>query len=701
MTDRAQTNTGAKPLLSDSVQFLPGVGPRRAELLAGIGIRTVADLIEYFPLRHEKQESRQIENLEEGMVATVVGRIAAVHTRFSRRGPTVSATLQDNTGRCMLSWFNAGWMAERIRKGMAVRATGRVGVYRELAQLTNPKLEELGEDAGPVDESTPARYVAVYPATAELPSRFLARLIGENLPRLLPLVREWHSPDYLQERKLVGRRQAIAAMHWPTCDADLEEARRRIAYDELLLMQIAVMLARRNLRRGVESHVLTCTEEIDRRIRRRFPFAMTAAQDRAIQSIVTDLARPRPMNRLLQGDVGCGKTVVALYAALVAVANQRQVAIMAPTELLAHQHFRSISAYLTGSRVRIALLTGRQKAGERRRMLEMIEAGELDIVVGTHALIQEGVRFAKLGLVVIDEQHRFGVRQRAMIRGKGAAPHYLVMTATPIPRTLAMTVFGDLDVTTIDALPPGRAPIVTRLVRPAEQGSAWDFVRARLALGEQAYVVYPLVDESDKLELRAATTELARLREQVLSRWKAGLLHGRMESTEREQVMGDFVAGRVQVLVATTVIEVGIDVPRATCMVIEHAERYGLSQLHQLRGRVGRGGSRGYCFLMTGSASAEDNERLSVLVGTTDGFRIAEEDLRLRGPGEMLGTRQHGLPELRVADLARDGELLRMAQRDAEKLVREDAKLRRPEHAPLREVLAARYESTIGFLAAG
>lgn len=601
----------------------------------------------------------------------------------------------------MLSWFNAGWMAERIRKGMAVRATGRVGVYRELAQLTNPKLEELGEDAGPVDESTPARYVAVYPATAELPSRFLARLIGENLPRLLPLVREWHSPDYLQERKLVGRRQAIAAMHWPTCDADLEEARRRIAYDELLLMQIAVMLARRNLRRGVESHVLTCTEEIDRRIRRRFPFAMTAAQDRAIQSIVTDLARPRPMNRLLQGDVGCGKTVVALYAALVAVANQRQVAIMAPTELLAHQHFRSISAYLTGSRVRIALLTGRQKAGERRRMLEMIEAGELDIVVGTHALIQEGVRFAKLGLVVIDEQHRFGVRQRAMIRGKGAAPHYLVMTATPIPRTLAMTVFGDLDVTTIDALPPGRAPIVTRLVRPAEQGSAWDFVRARLALGEQAYVVYPLVDESDKLELRAATTELARLREQVLSRWKAGLLHGRMESTEREQVMGDFVAGRVQVLVATTVIEVGIDVPRATCMVIEHAERYGLSQLHQLRGRVGRGGSRGYCFLMTGSASAEDNERLSVLVGTTDGFRIAEEDLRLRGPGEMLGTRQHGLPELRVADLARDGELLRMAQRDAEKLVREDAKLRRPEHAPLREVLAARYESTIGFLAAG
>lgn len=701
MTDRAQTNTGAKPLLSDSVQFLPGVGPRRAELLAGIGIRTVADLIEYFPLRHEKQEARQIENLEEGMVATVVGRIAAVHTRFSRRGPTVSATLQDNTGRCILSWFNAGWMAERIRKGMAVRATGRVGVYRELAQLTNPKLEELGEDAGPVDESTPARYVAVYPATAELPSRFLARLIGENLPRLLPLVREWHSPDDLQERRLVGRRQAIAAMHWPTCDADLEEARRRIAYDELLLMQIAVMLARRNLRRGVESHVLTCTEEIDRRIRRRFPFAMTAAQDRAIQSIVTDLARPRPMNRLLQGDVGCGKTVVALYAALVAVANQRQVAIMAPTELLAHQHFRSVSAYLAGSRVRIALLTGRQKAVERRRMLEMIEAGELDIVVGTHALIQEGVRFAKLGLVVIDEQHRFGVRQRAMIRGKGASPHYLVMTATPIPRTLAMTVFGDLDVTTIDALPPGRVPIVTRLVRPAELGSAWDFVRARLALGEQAYVVYPLVDESDKLELRAATTELARLREQVLSRWKVGLLHGRMESTEREQVMGDFVAGRVQVLVATTVIEVGIDVPRATCMVIEHAERYGLSQLHQLRGRVGRGGSRGYCFLMTGSASAEDNERLSVLVGTTDGFRIAEEDLRLRGPGEMLGTRQHGLPELRVADLARDGELLRMAQRDAEKLVREDAKLRRPEHAPLREVLAARYESTIGFLAAG
>lgn len=664
-------------------------------------MRTVGDLLEYFPLRHEKQQSRQIENLEEGMFATVVGRIAAVNTRYSRRGPTVAATLLDNTGRCSLSWFNAGWMADRLRKGMVVRATGRVGVYRNLAQITNPKIEELGDDAGPVDESAPARFTPVYPATAELPSRVIARLIGEHLSRLLPLVKEWHSPEYLRTRKLSARRQAISGMHRPTNDAELATARRRLAYDELFLMQTAVMLARRFLRSGAESHVLHCSEEIDRRIRRRFDFTLTAAQDRAIKPIVTDMARPRPMNRLLQGDVGCGKTVVALYAALVAVANKRQVAIMAPTELLAHQHHRSISKYLDGSRVRHALLTGRQSARERRELLSKIEQGGVDLVIGTHALIQESVRFAQLGLVVVDEQHRFGVRQRAMIRSKGPSPHYLIMTATPIPRTLAMTVFGDLDVTTIDALPPGRVPIVTRLVKPAEHGSAWDFVRTRLALGEQAFVVYPLVDESDKLELRAATTEFARLRDQVLSRWQVGLVHGRMASTEREKVMKEFITGRCQVLVATTVIEVGIDVPRATCMVIEHAERYGLSQLHQLRGRVGRGGARGYCLLMAATQSADDNERLGVLVRSTDGFRIAEEDLRLRGPGELLGTRQHGLPELRVADLIRDGELLRMAQRDAEQLVREDPMFKRSEHAALRAVLAERYDETIGFLSAG
>jgi ATP-dependent DNA helicase RecG len=623
--------------------------------LAKIGIRTLNDLLEYFPARHERQEFRTIEHLEQGMTATVVGRITAVAKRFGRRGATVRASLLDNTGRCSLSWFNAPWVADKITRGSIVQVTGRVGVYGNLAELTNPQLTVLNDSAPPVDESKPARLEPVYPATAELPVRAIRKLILENLDRLLPFVNEPLSEAYLKERGLAGRRWSIAAMHQPTDEKAIDQARRRLAYDELLLMQLAVMMARHRRQEGPAAPALATSPLIDQRIRRRFPFRLTKGQERAISEIIADLNEERPMNRLVQGDVGCGKTVVALYAGLVAVAHRHQFAIMAPTELLAQQHYRSVSSYLDGSRVRHGLLIGGMPAAKRRQMIREIEQGELDLVVGTHALIQDDVRFARLGLVVIDEQHRFGVRQRATIRSKGPAPHYLVMTATPIPRTLAMTVFGDLDVTTIDDLPPGRSPVATRVVPPAEQTKAWEFVRSRLAAGEQAYIVYPLIDESDKVEARAATTEYQRLAQQVFSGYRVGLLHGRLQSDERESVMADFSAGRTARLVATTV-EVGVDVPTATCMVIEHAERYGFSQLHQPRAR--RRTSRGYCLLMTSSAASADGERLGVLARTTDGFKIAEEDLRLRGPGEMLGTRQHGLPELRVADLVRDGDLL-------------------------------------------
>ncbi|OWY70467.1 hypothetical protein B7486_16955 [cyanobacterium TDX16] len=690
----------ALPQLSDSVQFLPGVGPRRAGLLADLGIRTILDLIEYFPARHERQESRFIENLELGMTATVIGKIAAVTSRRSRQGPTVSATLLDNTGRCNLTWFRAGWMADRIQRGSVVRATGRVTEYHQLAQLINPKLEVLGEDAAPIDESSPATLQPVYPASMALPSKTIAKLILDNLPRLLPLIQEYHDPQFLKQRTLAGRRWAVETMHRPARDSDLPAARRRIAFDELLAMQLALTIARRSLRSDAKSHVLPCSAEVDRRIRRRFGFTLTPAQDRAIRDIVTDMNRPRPMHRLLQGDVGCGKTVVALYAALVAIANGKQAAIMAPTDLLARQHFESTRRYLVDSRVRFALLTGRLTAAERKAIYAKIDAGELDLLIGTHALIQDSVRLTNLGLAVVDEQHRFGVRQRASIRGKGLDPHYLIMTATPIPRTLAMTVFGDLDITTIDEMPPGRVPIVTRVCPPSEAGSAWDFVRSRIALGEQAYVVYPLVDETDGSQLRDATTEYERLSKSEFAGMRVGLVHGRLENRKREAVMDDFVAGRVQVLVSTTVIEVGIDVPQATCMIVEHAERYGLSQLHQLRGRVGRGGARGYCFLMTQSETAQ-NERLAVLARTTDGFKIAEEDLRLRGPGELLGTRQHGLPDLRVADLLRDQDLLRLAQRDAAQMIRSDPALASARHAALKAMIRQKFADVVGSLSAG
>lgn len=699
-------HTSAKPTagatsLNDRVQYLPGVGPKRAETFARIGIHTVGDLLEYFPFRHERQEFRTIEHLEEGITATVVGRIAAVARKVGRRGVTIRAMLIDNTGRCGLSWFNAPWMADKIEKGSIVQVTGRVGTYGHLAELANPRLAVLDQDAPPVDESKPAKLEPVYPATAELPVRVIRKLILENLDRWLPLVQEPFAEEFRRERGLPARAWSIATMHRPEDEAAVEKARRRLAYEELLLMQLAVTMARHQRRSGPVAPVLQSSRPIDERIRRRFPFRLTKGQERAISEIVGDLKNDRPMNRLVQGDVGCGKTVVALHAGLVAVANHHQFAIMAPTELLAQQHYRSVCRYLEGSRVRHGLFVGGLPAARRREMLKAIEEGEMDLVVGTHALIQSDVRFAKLGLVVVDEQHRFGVRQRAEIRSKGPAPHYLVMTATPIPRTLAMTVFGDLDVTTIDDLPPGRSPVATRIVAPAEQARAWAFVRSRLAAGEQAYIVYPLIDESDKVEARAATTECRRLAQQVFSGYPVGLLHGRLEGEERERVMADFIAGRTKALVATTVVEVGVDVANATCMVIEHAERYGLLQLHQLRGRVGRGRAKGYCLLMTSSAGSADGERLGVLAQTTDGFRIAEEDLRLRGPGELLGTRQHGLPELRVADLIGDGALLRMAQRDAGRIIGDDPDLSRPAHGGLRCWLETKYRGAFRFLGAG
>jgi ATP-dependent DNA helicase RecG len=699
-TARAGAAPG-KVTLNDSVQYLAGVGPRRAKVLGKLGINTAEDLLEYFPLRYERQEARTIQNLEEGMTATIIGRIDAVRATFGRRGRTATATLIDNTGRCSLAWFNAGWMVDRLRRGEIVQATGKVREHKGLAQIVNPRITHLDDGARPVDESAPPSFEAIYPATADLPSRVIGRLIGTHLESLVAQVAEWHAPDFLTRRKLMPRRDAILTIHRPQSPEKSELARRRLAYDELLLMQLAVTLARAQRTAAANASPLKCSPEIDAHIRKRFPFTLTAAQDKAIKQIIADLADPRPMNRLLQGDVGCGKTAVAMYAALVAIANRRQVALMAPTELLAQQHFRAIERYLDGSRVRCALLVGGLPAARRREIIAQIDKGQLDLVVGTHALIQEDVRFAKLGLVIVDEQHRFGVRQRASIRSKAQAPHYLVMTATPIPRTLAMTVFGDLDVTTIDALPPGRAPTQTRVAAPHQHDTAWQFVRDRLDRGEQAFVVYPIIDESDKLELRAATTEFERLSKQVFAKHQVALLHGRLRPQDRDKVMLDFAAGKIAVLVATTVVEVGIDVPNATCMVIEHAERYGLSQLHQLRGRIGRGGKPGFCLLLTASEAGADNERLSILANSTDGFRIAEEDLRLRGPGELIGTRQHGLPELRAASLIGDQDILRQARDDAAELLSTDPKLALPQHAALRQHLADQARGTIELLNVG
>ena len=684
--------------LDTDIKFLKGVGPARAKRLAKLGLRTVGDLLEHFPMRHERREARLIENLDVGMTATVVGQIARVSSTFGRGGKTIRAALVDNTGRCSLTWFHAAWLQDKIKQGMVLRATGKVNEFKRLPQLVNPQFTILGEDAGPVDESEAPEFAGIYPATMDVSSKALAKLVRANLDEMLRAADEPLPRSLRVRRELPGRRWALRQMHVPENEDKREKARSRLAFDELLLMQLSVSLARRARKRAGDALIFAASDRIDERIRSRFPFALTDAQNGAIKDITGDMATPRPMNRLLQGDVGCGKTVVALYAALLSIAGKAQAAIMAPTELLAEQHYRSAQKYLEGSRVRIGFMRGGVSTAERRQLRLAAATGQLDLIIGTHALIQEGVEFKQLGLVVVDEQHRFGVKQRAALRGKGGAPHFLLMTATPIPRTMALTAFGDLDVTVIDKLPPGRSPINTRVFIENEAREVWDLVNRRLDEGEQAYVVYPIIEESEKLALRDATSAFEKMQRGPFADRRVALLHGRLDRDERDAIMAQFAAGTIDVLVATTVIEVGIDVPNATCMVVEHAERFGLSQLHQLRGRVGRGDKAGHCFLI---GDKQERERLNIMAATGDGFEIAEQDLRIRGPGEFFGTRQSGLPELKVANLAEDIDLIMQARDDATALLRDDPQLATSEHRLLRAALISKYGPAMEWISAG
>jgi ATP-dependent DNA helicase RecG len=494
---------------------------------------------------------------------------------------------------------------------------------------------------------------------------------------------------------------ALLNVHFPNDQESLEAARRRLIYDEFFLLELALAVNRNRLAHGGRAPKLATTPRIDARIRRLLPFALTPGQERAIADVVRDLAGDTPMNRLLQGDVGSGKTAVAVYALLVAVAHGYQAVLMAPTEVLARQHSATLEGYLAHSRVRRLLLTGGSAAARRRETLSAIRAGQFDLVVGTHAVIQDDVEFARLGLVVIDEQHKFGVRQRGRFRGATETPHTLVMTATPIPRTLSMTLFGDFDLSTIADLPPGRQKVNTYVVIPETRARVWEFVRRKLREGRQAYVICPLIEGSESLDLRSAETTFEELSRGELAGFSLDLLHGRMDDLGKQAAMDAFRARRTQVLVSTTVVEVGIDVPSATLMVVEHAERFGLSQLHQLRGRVSRGAHAGYCFLMDHTGNEQARKRLDVLAETTDGFRIAEADFELRGPGEVLGTRQHGLPDLRLGDLRRDRPLLEEARRDAFALVERDPGLRDARFALLRRELTEHYGDVLDLAEVG
>ncbi len=692
---RGPAGTGeAAPLRLDTpLRFLKGVGPGRAADLSRLGLVTVGDLLRHLPRTHEDRRAiRPMGQLAPGETVTVRGRVLSVQEHQPRPGLSLlRVTFSDGTGRLDGVWFNQPYLKARFRPGLAFFLSGRTDVFRGSLQINTPDCEP----AVPGDTVHAGRIVPVYPLSGRLTQRWLRQLAWRLLPTAARLMPE-PLPEALRRRLgFPPTAEAWRAVHFPVTTEELTAARRSLAFEEFLVLQVGLLLLRRRARRRAAGFRHAPDDELTARFLADLPFRLTAAQRRVQREIAADMEAEAPMHRLVQGDVGSGKTVLAVLALLKAVESGFQGALMAPTEILAEQHFLRLRRYLEPLGVRPVLLTGSLDRQERRAALADLAAGRAAVAVGTHALIQEGVTFRALSLAVVDEQHRFGVRQRARLAGKGVdaggrVPDVLVMTATPIPRTLALTLYGDLDVSVVDELPPGRRPVLTKWVPPRERGRVYRFVREQVEAGRQAYVVCPLVEESEALEAAAATKWAERLR-RALPGLRVGLIHGRLSPTEKEETMAAFARGDIQILVATTVIEVGIDVPNATVLVVEGAERFGLAQLHQLRGRVGRGAHESFCLLVAEPASEEARRRLDVVCRHHDGFAIAEEDMRLRGPGDVLGTRQHGLPEFLVADPVRDLPLLEAARREAEIILEADPTLSRSEHAGLRAAVAERF----------
>ena len=689
------------PGLATPLQFLRGVGPRRAALLEKKGLRTVEDALFFLPLRHEdRTRLTPLRALQPGQTATCSGTIVGLSPPPpGRTRQPFTVMLRDASGHATASWFGWRYLARALERGQRLVLHGRVARYRGAIVLQQPDWEvvEGGED----ERLHTGRLVPVYSLTEGLGQRALRALMWRIVDQFASQVAEVLPDAARARRRLVGLAQALADGHFPGTEEALAAARRRLAFDDFLLLQLglAILRARTTRARGLS---LDPRGDLVGRLRARLPYRLTAAQERVWEEIRRDMAAPHPMHRLLQGDVGSGKTVVAALAVLTAVEAGYQAAVMAPTEILAEQHVVTFRDLIEPLGVRVSLLTSALKPRERAAARAALAAGEVGCAVGTHALVQEGVAFRRLGLAVVDEQHRFGVEQRARLRGKGEHPDLLVMTATPIPRTLALTLYGDLDVSVIDELPPGRRPVVTAARTEARRRAIYRFIGEQVAAGRQAYVVCPLVEESEALDLKAATDMARRLAGEVFPHLTVGLLHGRLGVEDKDAIMRRFKAGEIHVLVSTTVIEVGIDVPNASVMLVEHAERFGLSQLHQLRGRVGRGPWKSYCILLTAGRLTEDaRRRIEGMVATHDGFRIAEVDLALRGPGEFFGTRQSGLPEFRVADLLRDAALLEEARREALAIVGKDPELRDPGHRALRAELLARWRGKLALASAG
>ena len=674
-----------------------GVGPRRAALLKEADIETVADLYDYFPSRYlDRRTVKTIAALVEGEQASVAGKVRSVAKQAGRYGRALlKVELFDKTGSLELVWFRGvSWFSGAFQEGDTLVAHGRVVYYGRQPQMRHPEFERLVPESGACPEG---EIVPVYPSSevlisAGLGSKGMRGIIRQALADSPPVFSENLSEAIVRHYDLLPLNEAYRMIHFPSDPESLERALYRFKWMELFFVQLFFALRRAGTRTDRNAVCFERSGKHTAALYDMLPFSMTGAQKNAVREVYRDLGSGYRMNRLLQGDVGSGKTLVAMFAMTLAADNGLQAAFMAPTEILAFQHYMVIHKFAGPLGLRTGFLGGRQQKKERAEVLEMLEAGLLHILVGTHSVIEEGVRFKRLGLAVIDEQHRFGVMQRKALQDKADSPHVLLMTATPIPRTLSMGLFGDLDVTVIDQLPGGRKSIITRCRRESEKTEVFRFLRQEVKQGRQAYIVYPLVEESEKIDLEAATESYARLQEQHLSGIRMGLIHGQMSSREKEDVMGDFRAGLIDVLVGTTVIEVGIDVPNATVIVIEHAERFGLAQLHQLRGRVGRGKHQSYCFLVYAKHGADASERLSAMENTSDGFRLSEIDAALRGTGNVLGKEQSGvISGLKIADITRDYDIMRSARGAAFEVVDRDPGLHDPGNSMIKEYYRKHY----------